>query len=240
MRTALITGGSGGIGKACGRKLVELGYDVILTARQEGPLRSAAEEMGARYVVADASEPEKFAPAVEAAETIDLVVHAAGTLGGTYARKQTFDQWRATMSANLDSCFVITSAALPKMTAGSRFIFISSSAAHEPMMARTAYSASKAGMNAFAGALAQEVDRDGINVHVVTPGPVETDMLQDVPFEMYAIRAADVAEAVAWLDTVDPSVDLPEIRLHAITRGPAARQPVVPLEAERRVPKRTH
>ncbi len=47
-------------------------------------------------------------------------------------------------------------------------------------------------------------------------------MLQDVPFEMYAIRAADVAEAVAWLDTVDPSVDLPEIRLHAITRGPSA------------------
>ena len=83
-------------------------------------------------------------------------------------------------------------------------------------------------MNAFAGALAQEVDRDGINVHIVTPGPVETEMLQDVPFEMYAIRADDVAEAVAWLDTVDPSVDLPEIRLHAITRGPSARAPVVP------------
>ena len=62
-------------------------------------------------------------------------------------------------------------------------------------------------MNAFALALAQEVDRDGINVHIVTPGPVETNMLQDVPFEMYAIRPADVAEAVAWLDTVDPSVD---------------------------------
>jgi NAD(P)-dependent dehydrogenase (short-subunit alcohol dehydrogenase family) len=50
------------------------------------------------------------------------------------------------------------------------------------MRARTAYSASKASMNAFALALAQEVDRDGINVHIVTPGPVETDMLADVPF----------------------------------------------------------
>jgi NADP-dependent 3-hydroxy acid dehydrogenase YdfG len=89
-------------------------------------------------------------------------------------------------------------------------------------------------MNAFAGALAQEVDRDGINVHIVTPGPVETEMLQDVPFEMWAIRAADVADAVAWLDTLDPSVDLPEIRLHAITRGPSARAPIVPLEAGRR------
>lgn len=234
MRTALITGGSGGIGKACGRKLAELGYDVVLTARREEPLRAAADEMGARYVVADASDPQKFAPAVRAAGDIDLLVHASGVLGGTYARKQSFEQWRETISANLDSCFVVTSAALPQMKPGSRFVFISSSAAHEPMMARTAYSASKAGMNAFAGALAQEVDRDGINVHIVTPGPVETEMLQDVPFEMWAIRAADVADAVAWLDTLDPSVDLPEIRLHAITRGPSARAPIVPLGAERR------
>ena len=234
MRTALITGGSGGIGKACGRRLAELGYDVVLTARREEPLRAAAAEMGARYVVADAAQPETFDPAVQAVETIDLLVHAAGVLGGTYVRKQTFEQWRTTMSANLDSCFVVTSAALPKMTAGSRFVFVSSSAAHEPMRARTAYSASKAAMNAFARALALEVDRDGISVHIVTPGPVETEMLQDVPFEMYAIRATDVAEAVAWLDTVDPSVDLPEIRLNAITRGPWAREPVVPIEIERR------
>jgi NAD(P)-dependent dehydrogenase (short-subunit alcohol dehydrogenase family) len=230
----LITGGSGGIGKECGRKLADLGYDVVLTARREEPLRAAAEEMGARYVVSDASDPEKFAPAVEAAGHVDLLVHASGILGGTYARKQTFDQWRATMSANLDSCFVVTSAALPRMSPGSRLVFISSSAAHEPMIARTAYSASKAGMNAFAGALAREVDRDGITVHIVTPGPVETEMLQDVPFEMYAIRASDVADAVAWLDTLDPSVDLPEIRLNAITRGPSARPPIVPLEVERR------
>jgi NADP-dependent 3-hydroxy acid dehydrogenase YdfG len=230
----LITGGSGGIGKACGRRLAELGYDVVLTARREAPLRAAAEEIGVRHVVADVTRPETFEPAVRTLRRIDLLVHAAGVLGGTYARKQTFDQWRATISANLDSCFVVTSAALPKMTAGSRLVFISSSAAHEPMRARTAYSASKAGMNAFAGALAQEVDRDGISVHLVTPGPVETDMLHDVPFEMYAIRAADVAEAVAWLDTVDPSVELPEIRLHAVTRGPAARAPVVPIEVQRR------
>jgi NAD(P)-dependent dehydrogenase (short-subunit alcohol dehydrogenase family) len=234
VRKALVTGGSGGIGKACGRKLAELGYDVVLTARREEPLRAAAADMGARFAVADATDPEGFEPAVETIGEIDLLVHAAGILGGTYARKQTFAQWRATMSANLDSCFVVTSAALPRMKPGSRIVFISSSAAHEPMPARTAYSASKAGMNAFAAALAQEVDRDGINVHIVTPGPVETDMLQDVPFEMYAIRASDVAEAVAWLDTVDPSVDVPEIRLHAITRGPSARAPVLPTESERR------
>ena len=233
-RNALVTGGSGGIGKACGRRLAELGYDVILTARREGPLREAAEEVRARWMVADASDPAGFAPALTDLEQLDLLVHAAGTLGGTYARKQTFDQWRATMSANLDSCFVVTAAALPLMRPGSRFIFISSSAAHEPMPGRTAYSASKAGMNAFARALALEVDRDGINVNIVTPGPVETEMLQDVPFEMHAITTADVADAVAWLDTVAASVDLPEIRLNAVTRGPSARPPIVPLEVRRR------
>jgi NAD(P)-dependent dehydrogenase (short-subunit alcohol dehydrogenase family) len=234
MRTALVTGGSGGIGKGCGRKLAELGYDVVLLARREAPLRAAAEEIGARYVVADASDPDGFTAAAGTLETIDLVVHAAGALGGTYARKQTFAQWQTIISANLDSCFVVTAAVLPRMRAGSRLVFISSSAAHEPMPARTAYSASKAGMNAFARALALEVDRDGIAVHIVTPGPVETEMLQDVPFEMFAIAVTDVAEAVAWLDTVDPSVDLPEIRLSAVQRGPYARPPVVPTEARRR------
>ena len=234
MRTALVTGGSGGIGKACAGKLCELGYDVVLSARRVEPLRAAADELGARYIAADASDAHGFAQAINSLETIDLVVHAAGTLGGTYARKQTFEQWRAIISANLDSCFVVTAAVLPRMRAGSRLVFISSSAAHEPMMARTAYSASKAGMNAFARALALEVDRDGIAVNIVTPGPVETEMLQDVPFEMDAIQASDVAEAVAWLDTVDPSVDLPEIRLNAVRRGPFAREPVVPNEVRRR------
>ena len=234
-RNAVIVGGSGGIGKTCGRALVERGYrDVVLVARRDGPLQAAAREIGARWLVADASDPDDFAAALAGLGRVDLLVHAGGVLGGTYARKQTFEQWRATMAANLDSCFVVTHAALPLMQPGSRFVFVSSSAAHEPMPGRTAYSASKAGMNAFARALALEVDRDGINVNIVTPGPVETEMLQDVPFEMYAITAHDVAEAVVWLDTVAPAVDVPEIRLNAVVRGPSARPPVVPLEAQRR------
>ena len=233
-RTALVTGGSGGIGKACAAKLSELGYDVVVVARRAGPLRAAAAAIGARAIVADASDPDGFAAAINPLERVDLVVHASGALGGTYARKQTFEQWRAIISANLDSCFVVTSAVLPRMRPGSRLIFISSSASHEPMMARTAYSASKAGMNAFARALAMEVDRDGIAVHLLTPGPVETDMLQDVPFAMYAITASDIANAVAWLDSLEPSVDLPEIRLNAVRRGPYARPPVVPTEVRRR------
>src|SRR5258708_37377868 len=107
MRTALVTGGSGGIGKGCGRKLCELGYDVVLAARREAPLRAAAEEIGARHIVADASDPDGFSTAISALETIDLVVHAAGTLGGTYVRKQTLDKSPAHMSPNPTSCSLV-------------------------------------------------------------------------------------------------------------------------------------
>ena len=177
VRTALITGGSGGIGKDAAASSLNSATTSSSPRDARNPCAPRPRTSARAMSSPTPAIPDKFAPAVEAAGEIDLLVHASGILGGTYARKQTFDQWRATISANLDSCFVVTSAALPRMKAGSRFVFISSSAAHEPMMARTAYSASKAGMNAFAGALAQEVDRDGINVHIVTPGPVETDML---------------------------------------------------------------
>jgi NADP-dependent 3-hydroxy acid dehydrogenase YdfG len=74
----LVAGGSGGIGKAIGRKLCRLGYHVVLTARREVPLRAAAEEIGARYVVADAAEPATLQSAVESTASIDLLVYAAG------------------------------------------------------------------------------------------------------------------------------------------------------------------
>ena len=81
------------------------------------------------------------------------------------------------------------------MAAGGRIMFLSSSAAHAPQPGKAAYTASKAGLNAFAAALAGEVDRDGIAVHVVTPAPVDTPMLDDVHFPMRALAAEDVARA---------------------------------------------
>src|SRR6202012_3075460 len=70
VRTALVTGGSGGIGKACAGKLCELGYHVVLSARRVDPLRAAADEIGARYIAADASDANGFAQAIDSLETI--------------------------------------------------------------------------------------------------------------------------------------------------------------------------
>jgi NAD(P)-dependent dehydrogenase (short-subunit alcohol dehydrogenase family) len=227
-RVAIVTGGSSGIGLAVGTRLVEDGYDVVLTARTADRLAAAAKEIGARDVPADSADPIAFAAVVEAAGRVDLVVHAAGVMDGTFVRKESMDTFESVVRTNLTSAFVVASACLPAMEAGGRFVFLSSSSAHAPQPGRAAYSASKAGLNAFAGALAGEVERDGIAVHVVTTGPVATPMLDDVRFPMRTLAVDDVAAAVVWLDTLSPNVVLPEVVLSSVDQGPFAPEPFVP------------
>ena len=233
-RTAVITGGSGGIGLACGRMLVERGYDVVLTARRPGPLQEAAESIGARWVAADSADETAFAAVVAAAGTVDLLVHSAGVMAGTFVVKETADGFDAVIRTNLRSAFVVSAAVLPVMAPGGRIVFVSSSSAHAPQPGRSAYSASKAGLNAFAAAMAREVDRDGVAVHVVTPAPVATGMLDDVHFPMIPLSPDDVAATIVWLDGLPPSVVLPEIELRAVERGPFAPEPFVPAAARAR------
>jgi NAD(P)-dependent dehydrogenase (short-subunit alcohol dehydrogenase family) len=233
-RTAIVTGGSSGIGLAVGRRLVADGYDVVLTARTASKLEAAAAEIGARWVAADASDPDAFAAVVAAAAPVDLVVHAAGVLDGTFVRKERLATFEAVLRTNLTSAFVVSQAALAAMPAGGRIVFLSSSSAHAPQPGRSAYTASKAGLNAFAGALAKEVERDGISVHVVTTGPVATPMLDDVHFPMRTLAVDDVVRAVVWLDTLPPNVVLPEIEVASVDTGPFAPEPTVPEAARQR------
>lgn len=227
-RVAIITGGSSGIGLSCGRLLAEQGYDVVLTARREGPLREAADSVGARWVAGDCADAADFAAVVAEAGRVDLLVHAAGVMAGTFVRKETEESFDAVLRTNLRSAFIVTSASLTVMAPGGRIVFLSSSSAHAPHPGKAAYSASKAGLNAFAAALAQEVERDGIAVHVVTTGPVATPMLDDVHFPMLALDVDDVARAIVWLDTLAPSVALPELVLRSVEQGPFAPDVFVP------------
>lgn len=237
-RVAIITGGSSGIGLEVGRQLVGAGHDVVLTARREAPLREAAEAIGARACAGDVTDPASFAAVVAAAAgptgRVDLVVHAAGTIGGTFVRKESTEEFERILRTNLTSAQVVAHAALPAMGPGGRFVFVSSSSSHAPQPGRAAYSASKAGLNAFAAAMAGEVERDGIAVHLLTVGPVQTPMLDDVRFPMRALGVEEVAAAVVWLDTVAPNVRLPEVRLSSVESGPFAPELYVP-EAARRL-----
>lgn len=233
-RVAVITGGSSGIGLATGAELVRRGYDVVLTARTEGKLRTAAESVGARWVAGDSADPAEFAAVVREAGRVDLLVHAAGVMAGTFVRKESIETFESVLRTNLTSAFVVANACLPAMAAGGRMIFLSSSSSHAPQPGKSAYSASKAGLNAFAGALAKEVERDGVSVHVVTTGPVATPMLDDVHFPMRTLATSDVVEVIAWLDTLPGNVVLPELDVSSVGSGPFAPEAFVP-EAARRL-----
>jgi NAD(P)-dependent dehydrogenase (short-subunit alcohol dehydrogenase family) len=233
-RVAIVTGGSSGIGLAAGRRLVELGYDVVLTARTADKLDAAARSIGARSVAADCADEVAFAAVVAAAGRVDLLVHAAGVMAGTFVRKESLDTFESVLRTNLTSAFVVTAAALPVMPAGGRIVFLSSSSAHAPQPGRSAYSASKAGLNAFAAALAKEVERDGVAVHVVTTGPVATPMLDDVHFPMRTLGVEEVAETIVWLEQLPPNVVLLEVALSSVDQGPFAPEPFVPEAARAR------
>jgi NAD(P)-dependent dehydrogenase (short-subunit alcohol dehydrogenase family) len=227
----VVTGGSSGIGREVGRRLAAAGYDVVLSARRSEPLREAADAIGARWVAADCADPDQFALVVEATGHVDLVVHAAGIMDGTFVRKESLETFENVLRTNLTSAYVVANGALPAMGPGGRFVFLSSSSAHAPQPGRSAYSASKAGLNAFARALAAEVQRDGIAVHVVTTGPVATPMLEDVRFPMRTLGVEEVAGAVVWLDTLEPNVVLPELALSSVEEGPFAPEAFVPRAA---------
>lgn len=223
-RLALVSGGSGGIGFACARRLAAKGYQLLLTARRPDPLARAAAEIGpaARWVAGDCSEEDDVERLVDGVERIDLLVHAAGILEGTIVRKQPVEVFDRVIRSNLRSTYLLSKYVVPKMEVGGRIIFISSLASLEGIPSLSAYSSAKAGMNALAQALAGEVERDGISVHLVIAGPVDTAMFGDHARKVVSLRPDDVADVVAWLDELDPRIAIRQIVLDPVATGPFA------------------
>ena len=172
---------------------------------------------------------------VAEAGRVDLLVHAAGVMDG-HLRAQGVARHVRVGAAHQPHLRLRRRPRRPAGDAGRRAdrVPVVELGARARSRARRAYSASKAGLNAFAGALAGEVERDGIAVHVVTTGPVATPMLDDVHFPMRTLGVDDVAQAVVWLDTLPGNVVLPELRLSSVDQGPFAPEAFVP-EAARQL-----
>jgi NAD(P)-dependent dehydrogenase (short-subunit alcohol dehydrogenase family) len=216
-RTALISGGSGGIGRACAAELAAAGFSVVLTARDPARLEAAARDVaGARWVAADSADEEGAAAVAAAVDRVQVVLHVAGVnTEPAPLRDVPADTFDRVIRANLRSAFVLSKAILPKMAKGGRIIFVSSTSAARGLPGFGAYSASKGGLRALAGALAGEIAADGINVSVLTPGPVNTSMFDTGPGGVPLLQPRDVAQAARYLAELHPSVTLEELTLRA-------------------------
>ncbi|WP_370326618.1 SDR family oxidoreductase [Euzebya sp.] len=218
-RTALITGGSGGIGRACGRRLAELGYDVVLAARRQDRLAQIAEELNVEGVVADVTDEDDVLRLCGVRPSWSVLVHAAGTLDGSDIAQQPTDVFDDVYRTLLRSTYMLSKHTAARMAPGGRQILMGSTAGLRPMKGLSAYSAFKAGLNAFAAVGEAELEEHGIGVHVIAPGPVDTPMLRH---RWHSLVPDDVADAVAFLVGLRPGVAVPLIEMRMAKTGPFA------------------
>lgn len=177
--TALVTGGTSGIGLAVVRRLVADGAHVIVTGRRQQALDAVAAELGdvvttVQGDVAIAEDVERVAEAVRARGDLALVFANAG--GGEFAPlgQISWDHYASTFNANVGGVINTVQAALPAMTKGSAIVLTGSNIDVKGNPAFSVYAATKAAVRSLARSWAAELVERGVRVNVVAPGPIGT------------------------------------------------------------------
>jgi acetoacetyl-CoA reductase len=226
-KTALVTGGTGTIGTEICRQLCQAGYRVVATCL---PVEAGmAEQWQAKQkqdgceigvVPCELTDFEATQAAVtratELAGPVDVLVNVAGITRDATLRKMTHEQWREVMQANLDSVFNATRCVIEGMLdrGFGRVISISSINGQKGQFGQANYAASKAGMHGFTMSLAQEGARKGVTANTVSPGYIESPMVNAVPEDIRQQiiaqiprnrlgRPADIARVVVFLAADD-------------------------------------
>ena len=221
-KTALVTGGSRGIGKAIVLRLATQGADVAFSYRgnQAAAEATAAEveALGRRSlaVQADAKEQEGAEALVkavlEAFGKVDILVNNAGITRDDLIMRMTPDMWREVLETNLFGAFYMVKAVTRPMlkAKGGRIINITSVSGQAGQMGQANYSSAKAGLIGLTKATARELASRGITVNAVAPGFVLTELTKNLPEALQnEINARtplgrfgtveEVADAVAFL-----------------------------------------
>jgi len=173
--TALITGGSKGIGADLGQRLITKGYDVISLSRGV-PEWSDARLTHVEVDLLDATATAQAAQEIAAAHEVSHVIHNAGMIWPNLLEEATPADLAGLTQLHLGSALTLVQACLPSMKE-KRFgrILFNGSRAALGVPTRTAYSATKAGIVGMSRTWALELAPYGITVNVVSPGPVQTD-----------------------------------------------------------------
>lgn len=207
-RTALVTGGSRGIGRAVVEALAGEGWRVFLCSRSAESVERASSELAERFGeriagravdVRNQDEVDDFvAWVLERAGRIDCLVNNAGLGRFAPVDELTGEQWREVLHTNLDGAFYCLRAVAPAMKRqGSGWVFnVASLAAKNPFAGGAAYNASKFGMLGFSEAAMLDLRHDGVRVACILPGSVETGFRSGRGGADWMLAPEDVARVV--------------------------------------------
>lgn len=194
--TALVTGGSTGIGLAICRALLESGYDVIALSRRPAGIDSPR----LRSVIVDLSDAQataEVARAIAATTAITTIVHNAGATREKLVEDVQLQDIEALTHLHLSAPLALLQANLPVMkTARYGRVVLIASRAMLGLARRTAYAATKAGMVGLARTWALELGSHGVTVNVVAPGPIEETEMYDLVLGDDQERRARLAKSI--------------------------------------------
>jgi acetoacetyl-CoA reductase len=190
-RTAVVTGGTRGIGAAISKALKAAGYNVAANyASNEEAANKFKAETGIPVYKFDVSNYESCGAAIAQIEKdlgpIEILVNNAGITKDGVFHRMTLEQWTSVIGTNLNSLFNVTRPVINGMRERGfgRIIVISSINGQKGQAGQTNYSASKAGDIGFVKALAQESASKGVTVNAIAPGYIATEMVLAVPKEV--------------------------------------------------------
>jgi 3-oxoacyl-[acyl-carrier protein] reductase len=212
-RTALVTGGSRGIGRAIAAELADAGAEVVIGYRSGGEEAAGiANHIGGRAVQADVSNPEEAQRLVEEAGEVDVLVNNAGVTRDGLLARMSDEDWRTVLDTNLGGTFNTCRAVIRGMMKrrSGAIVNVSSIVGVHGNPGQTNYSASKAGIIGFTKALARELGSRGVRANVVAPGYISTRLTNELPEQLQQAMLAntplgrfgdpeDVAGAVRFL-----------------------------------------
>ena len=209
--TAIITGGSRGIGLRTAALLCEQGHRVVLVSRNAESLRKAVASLPAGQALAAPADVASLddvrrvvTQTLEWSGRIDVLVNNAGIASTGLVEHFSPDAWDAIIATNLTAVFLCSKAVLPQMRRQRSGLIVNvvSGAGRQGYPGWSAYCASKFGVVGFAQALREEVRVDGIRVSNIFPGSVDTQIWETFPntFDRRQMLAVDdVAGSIAWL-----------------------------------------
>ncbi len=218
-KTALVTGGNSGIGYATAKELKAQGAEVIITGRRKEAVDKAAEELGVRGLIGDQGRVEAIeqlaAQVKEKYGKIDILFINAGVLEMGKIGDATEKAFDNVISVNFKGAYFTLSKFIPLLPDGASVVFLSSNTASMNGANSSIYSSSKAALNSIMKIAAVELAPRKIRVNSVSPGPIQTEILNKVGFDETQLKevkewvlgriplkkigdAADVGKMVAY------------------------------------------